>query len=143
MIQVWSGTEEYVLNSLQLMQNKAAKLVTRTVELYTPTRIILNQCGWLSVRQLGFFHSVLLLWKTIQHQEPAYLWSKLETTNTRSGAQGNLKIYPHRSTLASKAFFTRASLHWNAIPPDIRNITSIQTFKKHLKDYVKKNIPIA
>ena len=52
-ISLWGGTEDYLLDSLQIVQNNAARFVTRR-GIYTPVRELLRQCGWLNVRQLGF-----------------------------------------------------------------------------------------
>ena len=43
---VWSGFEDYLLNSLQICQNKAARLVTK-LDKYTPTELLMKQCGWM------------------------------------------------------------------------------------------------
>ena len=51
LIQWYGGCSEYLLTGLQVQQNKAARLVTR-LGWGTPTRALLLQCGWLSVRQM-------------------------------------------------------------------------------------------
>ena len=56
-ISLWGGAEEYLLQALQIIQNKAARFVAQRNR-YTPVSELLRQCGWLSVRQLAFFHSV-------------------------------------------------------------------------------------
>ena len=142
MISVWGGTEEFILNSVQIMQNKAAKCILKSFELYTPTRTILKQCGWLSVRQLSFYHSVLQIWKAQNSQTPEHIHSKLITTNTRSSSVGNLKIPATETALASKSFLIRSISCWNTTPPEIRECRTLQTLKKQLKDYIARNIPI-
>ena len=142
MISVWGGTEEFILNSVQVMQNKAAKCILKSFELYTPTRTILKQCGWLSVRQLSFYHSVLQIWKAQNSQTPEHIHSKLITTNTRSSSVGNLKIPATETALASKSFLIRSISCWNTTPPEIRECRTLQTLKKKLKDYIARNIPI-
>ena len=57
-ISLWGGTEEYLLNSLQVVLNKAARFVAKRGK-FTPVADLLRQCGWLSVRQLVFYHSVV------------------------------------------------------------------------------------
>ena len=49
MIAVWGGTEGYVLRAVQVMQNKAARAVTK-LSWFTPTRTLLLQCNWLSIK---------------------------------------------------------------------------------------------
>jgi hypothetical protein len=70
-ISLWGGTEEF-LNSLQIVQNKAARFVSRR-GIYTPVADLIKECGWLSVRQLVFFHSVMVIYKTILTTYPKHI----------------------------------------------------------------------
>ena len=142
MIAIWGGTEDYILNSVQVMQNKAAKCITKTVDLYTPTRVLLRQCGWMSVRQLVFYHTVLQMWKTMKTHKPVHIYSQLKLSNTRSANTGTLKIPFMNTGLANKSFIVRGPLCWNEIPAEIRDCNSLPTFKKKLKKYVIQHIPI-
>ena len=75
-ISLWGGTEDFLLSSLQIVQNKAARVVAKR-GIYTPVCDLLRQCGWLSVRQLVFYHSVILVHKTLQNKSTNYLYIKL------------------------------------------------------------------
>ena len=55
-------SEKFLIKALQILQNKAARSVTR-LGIFTPVKTLLKQCGWLSVHQLVFFHTVVLLFK--------------------------------------------------------------------------------
>ena len=142
MIAVWGGTEEYILNCVQVMQNKAARCVTKTNDFYTPTSELLDQCGWLSVRQLVFYHTVLQLWKTMRTKRPAHIYSQMELTRTRSASTGNLKIPSRKTTLATKSFIVRAPKYWNEIPSEIRECDTLNQFKSKLKKYIKQHVPV-
>ena len=72
LIPVWGGCEKFLIKALQIVQNKAVRLVTNC-GIYTPVQTLLTQSGWLSVNQLVFFHTVVLLYKTIQNQSPTYM----------------------------------------------------------------------
>ena len=74
MIQVWGGCEKYLLNSLQIVQNRAARIITR-LERDTPISIILKQCGWLSMPQLVFYHLVVLVHRVQITGVPNYLYN--------------------------------------------------------------------
>ena len=77
---VWMGCEDYLVNALQVCQNKVARLVTK-LDRFTPTMVILKQCGWKPVRQLMVFHSLVLLHKAVQQQKPLYLYNKIMPAN--------------------------------------------------------------
>ena len=70
---VWGGCEEYLVRSLQIVQNKAARLVCRK-GIYTPISTLLGECNWLSVSQLIVYHSLVLLYKVQKCHEPKYLY---------------------------------------------------------------------
>ena len=72
----WSGCEGYLLKSLQIIQNKAARMVTKCGK-RTPIKSLLNQCGWMSVAQLSVYHSLVLVYKILSTGSPRYLYSKL------------------------------------------------------------------
>ena len=73
LIPLWSGTEDYLMKSLQIVQNKAARIVTRCGK-RTPVRNLLKQCGWLSIAKLGVYHSLVLMFNILQSQCPKYLY---------------------------------------------------------------------
>ena len=76
MIQVWGGCSNYLIDTLQLLQNKAARVVTK-LDRYTPIKTLLTQCNWLSVRQMIFYYDILMVFKIRQDKKPVYLFEKL------------------------------------------------------------------
>ena len=51
---LWGGCQKFLISSLHFMQNKAAGYVTKK-DIFTPTKVLLKHCGWLSVNQMVFF----------------------------------------------------------------------------------------
>ena len=76
LISVWGGSPNYLIDLLQKLQNRAARLVTKK-NIYTPIKTLLAQCGWLSVKQLVVYHNVLQIFKTKHSQRPVYLHDKI------------------------------------------------------------------
>ena len=75
MVAIWGGTEKYVIRAVQVMQNKAARCITK-LGWFTPTSTLLLQCNWLSINQIIFLHTILQVWKVRTLQTPAYLHHK-------------------------------------------------------------------
>ena len=73
---VFGGCDKEELLSLQVMQNKAARLVTH-FPLRAPRKEMFSQLGWLSVNQLIFYHSALATYRIRESREPEYLSSLL------------------------------------------------------------------
>ena len=71
-IQIWGlNTTKTTLNKVQTVQNLAMKWVTGE-SLGISTRKLLDKLGWLSIFQLAIYHSVLLLWKVNNKNEPSH-----------------------------------------------------------------------
>ena len=141
MVAVWGGTENYIIKAVQVMQNKAARCITK-LGWFTPTRSLLLQCNWLSIKQLTFFHTALQVWKVKQYKCPVYINSKYQPSNTRSSTQGTLLVPVVEKSTSSKSFMIRSAATWNTLPPTIRNIMKLNTFKKRLKEWTRENIDI-
>ena len=143
-ISLWGGTEEYLLNSLQTIQNKAARCVTKR-GIYTPVAELLKQCGWLSVRQLVFYHSTIFIYKTLQTSHPKYIHDKLQNKfsyNTRLAATQGICMgadFKAKLTLTEKSFMNRSVVSYNVLPLEIRKIPKIDAFKKKLKLWIQVN----
>ena len=58
LIQLYSDAADYLLTALQVLQNKAARAVTR-LPWGTRTAVLLNQVGWLSIKQLALYHKLI------------------------------------------------------------------------------------
>ena len=76
LLAVFGGTEEYLLTSLQRMQNRAAREVCNRGKRYPATKA-LEEVGWLPVRKLVEYHSLLQAKKTWETTTPSYLYRKL------------------------------------------------------------------
>ena len=145
--QLWGGCEEYLLNSLQVLQNRAARTVTRKFW-FTPTRILLADCAWLSVRQLIVYHSVLSAHKTVTSGKPLYMHNAMSTAHplrTRQATGGQIRLgqnFDSKQGLLHDSFRYRAAKDYNNIPVTMRSIRYLPSFKKKLKQWVRSNIPI-
>ena len=151
---VWIGCEDYLITSLQVCQNKAARLVTK-LDRYTPTEVLMRQCGWMPVHQLLVYHSLVLLHKTIKSQKPTYLYQKVYSgsglPNTRQAAKTEAEIaaagLPKQPTVVdcelevTRKSWCWASVKWyNQLPIKILSEQKPSKFKKELKEWVQNNV---
>ena len=144
LIQLWGGAHEYLLNYLQVLQNRAARMVTKC-GWFTTTESTLRQCGWLSIRQLVVYHNVLQVYKVKKTQQPKYLYNKLSTnvqTTRHVGNHGIRENAKFKSDLGTRNFTFLATKQWNTLPPTIRTSSTVESFKKDVKNWIQTNIPI-
>ena len=154
LIPLWSGCENYLLQSLQIVQNKAARLVTKC-DPRTPVKILLTQCGWLSVAQLSVYHSLVLVYKILANKSPQYLYEKLSGNHlslhyrtrfvTNQDQNQNIRLDPDSKAIleiANRSFKYRVINQWNQLPVEIKQVSKIDIFKKMLRKWVQENVPI-
>ena len=136
------ASEGYLVKAVQVVQNKAARCVTKA-SWFTATRQLLRQCGWMSIRQLAFYHTVLTMYKILKSGRPLYLRKKLSRVfpyPTRQATVGHVRFSP--DSVVEGSFISRGTKWYNSIPDDIKSISSLPTFKKKLKMWTVSNIPM-
>ena len=118
LIQWWGGCSSYLIDYLQILQNRAARLVTRN-GWHTPTDKMLRQCGWLSVRQLVLYHSLILVFKIRQEAKPEYFredFSAAFPYRTRLATSMGVRRGDQSTHSASQSSFVpRSSASWNLL----------------------------
>ena len=134
-IAVWGGCDKKDKNELQVLQNVAAQHVLKL-----PSRsnrdFMYNKLGWMTVNQLVFYHTVLMVYKIKKTGEPEYLAAKLKCENYR----GNI-ITPHtKLTLAKNSFIFRGINGWRSLPASLRTMESVKAFKNGLRSFTMECI---
>ena len=158
---LWAGCEDYLIKSLQIIQNKAARSVAN-LSIFTPSRTALKACGWMSVRQLLAYHSLMLLHKTLVNKTPVYLYEKLtasgpfsystrQTATCPPGFSFTVNHPTYNGTLrqASGSMLDISKQGWcwrsvqlyNTLPDGLRLERKMPNFKKRLKQWIDLNLP--
>ena len=144
-ITVYGSCSEYLLSCLQIVQNTAARCVTR-LRWNTQVSVLLLQCGWLSVRQMVFFHTMVQVFKTRLERKPVYLYDKLSKSfsyRTRLASENGIReTETIKSDLRKKGFVHRSTQQWNNLPLNLKNLETLKKFKTELKSWTKKNVYI-
>ena len=132
---LFGGCDKAEIESIQIMQNKAARLVTH-LPLRTPRTEIFKEIGWLTVNQLIFYHTALSTYRIRQSREPEYLSSIMSRNNLTE----RIIVSNTTPTLAKNSFSFRGSTQWNSLPENIRKIQQISQFKTQLKKWILMNV---
>ena len=137
------GLPAYEIEKLQRVQNAAARLVTRSSK-YDHITPILHDLHWLPVHHRITYKIALMTFKSLHGMSPGYiteLISRYTPRRTLRSSSANFLTRPdiHRTvTYGSRSFAVAAPTIWNALPADIRSITSLENFKTCLKTHLFK-----
>ena len=133
-----AGLPQSLVGKLQRVQNSAARLVVRALPHVHMTPILWH-LHWLPVRARISYKTACLCLNVTTFSTPAYLSDLLQLysppRSLRSGADKRLLKIPlyKCKTRGDRAFSYFDPSVWNLLPLQIRNATTIDTFKFALK----------
>ena len=128
---VFGGCDKHETEALQIMQNRAARIVTHS-SIRTSRKEIFKKVGWLTVNQLVFYHSALCTYRIRESKEPEYLHEVM----SRDNRAGNIIVPNTTLSLAKNSYCYQAATQWNTIPVYIRTNKKIRQFKFQLKEWI-------
>ena len=116
----------------------------------------MQQCGWLTVKQLIAYQSLILFDRTLKVRTPKFLFQKVSLKenpgyNTRHAAEYTAALIAagameQAGSANCELEITRRSWGWttvrlyNKLPPNLRAEKDKRKFKSGLKNWVSKNI---
>ena len=144
MICVWGHCSKEILQSLQTIQNRAARIISRN-KWDVSNKENFKHIGWLSVCQLVQYHCVLLLHQVKLNKSPEYIYSMFDwnySHQTRQTTNSVIKpIGTPRLGLSQKSFRWQAPKFYNNLPKELTQITEMKSFKIKLKQWIAENVP--
>ena len=137
----WGTTSCANIERLSKLQKRAARIILKA-DFFTPSKLMFETLGWLSVPKRLLYNKAILTYKALNNMTPAYITnlltpiSKTHSLSLRSSENGVLCIPRSRSALYDRSFSHSASKLWNSLPQNIRIINSFRSFKTDLRNYI-------
>ncbi len=134
------GCSACLINKLQMVQNAAAKVLTRTRK-YDHISPVMSTLHWLPIKYRIYFKILLITYKALNSLAPQYLSKLLSHYSPprplRSQNSGHL-IVPRisKSTAGGISFFYLAHKLWNNLPNTVREADTFCQFKSRLKTHL-------
>ena len=128
---VWDYISDSLESKLQKLQNRAARIITKSSYLKSSS-LILFELGWQTIKEKRNKHKAILMYKIMTGLAPSYL-SEMFTFSCSSDyynlRHSNLMLeLPKNSTYYYNSSFSGAKI-WNSlIPDDCKNASSLEKF---------------
>jgi hypothetical protein len=134
------GLPENMIQRLQLLQNSAARMVSK-VGRYDHIRPILKSLHWLPVKQRINFKVLVITYKALNDLAPSYIRELLKPyhpTRMLRSCDANLLTVPRMrlKTFGYRTFCYAAPHLWNDLPQFVRDSHSLDVFKTRLKTHL-------
>ena len=137
---LYAGLPSSTLKPLQMVQNYAARIVFNKSKFDHVTPLF-SDLHWLPIQHRISFKIILIVYKCLNDIAPNYLRELLQLytpQRTLRSSDKNLLKVPRmkRVSFGDRAFCHLAPVLWNSVPSSIRNIKTIELFRKQLKAHL-------
>ena len=134
---LFANSSQSTLHRLQRVQDAATRLLCgASARTHAPP--LLKQLHWLPVLSRIQFKLCTLMFDINHGTAPQYLSElvrRCDDTRLRSSVRGNFVVSRTRLHVTDKAFSIARPRAWNALPSDIKLISSRTSFRKKLKTH--------
>jgi len=134
------GLPGTLLLKLQKVQNAAARIITKTAR-YEHITPVLMELHWLPINRRIEYKVLLYTFKAIHGDAPAYIKDMVQVKtpqrSLRSSSTTHLVVPPPSSNrYGDRSFRMAAPDLWKKLPDHMKNITTIDCFKRALKTHL-------
>ena len=139
---VWSNTSLKYLNKIQILQNRAARMVLGCQTRDMHVGDLYEKLGWMTVRQRSLYFNANLMYNCVNGLAPVYLSTTVQsnigvhTHNTRQNSKNNIAFNMVNSDSGKRMFQYSGGQIWNNLPFTLRQSPSQMTFKLNLKKHI-------
>ena len=131
---IWDNCTQYEINTIEIIQMETARIATGAIRPVS-LDILSKETGWESLHKRRYKHKMCHFYKMVNDLTPTFLTSLIPSTVENTSAyhiqdSQNTRPVLTRTQLYYKSFLPSCIREWNEIPLNIRNSTSLSSFKQ-------------
>ena len=135
---VWGCCGVTKLQTLQKLQNRAARIVTKS-RFDTPAMALIRSLDWPTVNDIIRSETATTMYKSLNGLVPEYLSDLFEKNSTRNfrklrNTDTDLSLAFRKTNYGQRAISFRGPKLWNQLEPDAKQAPSLATFKRRIKN---------
>jgi hypothetical protein len=136
------GASSSTTRKLQLVQNTAARIITRTSR-WEHISPVLRDLHWLPIKRRIEYKVIMHTFRALHGLSPSYIEDLINVykpTRTLRSQNSTSLVIPRAKTVTygEKSFTVLAPKLWNVLPSHMKDICNIDNFKAVLKTYLFK-----
>ena len=139
---VWTTAADKLVNRIQVLQNRAARLVLGRKLRDSHVTDMFAELKWLQVRQRGSYFRNTLMYKCVNGLAPDYLTKNTvlqknaHSHRTRSSCCNNVLLAPVKTECGKRSFKFSGGSSWNCLPPNMKVLPTLSNFKINLRSHL-------
>ena len=136
-ITVWGACSQYLIDSLQRLQNRAACIIANNYDYSISPVTIVKSLNWMTIEKRCSYFTAITVFKCLNKEAPTKLSQMFNfvkdthNVNTRS----SINNVPNTEIFKSSLHY-RGSQLWNNLPMLVKNSSSLSTLKYSLKSHL-------
>ena len=138
---VWDGISKKLSDKLQKLQNRAARVITRSTY-ETSATVLLDKLGWEQLQTRRKKQKVVTVFKAIHKLTPVYLQNLFTPRSTEyfiRDLENKLYLAKPRTEYLKRSFSYSGALLWNDLPKEMRNLSTLSSFKREIHKFTFKS----
>jgi len=131
---VWDNLPKTLADKLQRMQNRAARIITKS-SYERRSNDILVELGWTNLKQRRINHKATIMYKILNNLAPMHLGEPFllqDNSYHLREREKSLKLPKPRTSSLKRALSYDGAKVWNALPQNVRLSKSLKKFKNNL-----------
>ena len=138
---VWDSVGETLADSLQKLQNRAARVITGASCSKHSAHDVRHELAWLSLSEMRQHHMSLMMLKVNHGLSLSYLPDMFDFNTSRlsydlRSSRMNLKVPKARTNYFRNSCASEGVKLWNSLPSSLKKVTSFIQFKAKIRSYI-------
>ncbi len=137
---VWHGCSKFLEHKLQVLQNRAARIIQNNFDFVNTRGIdLLKDLNLQTTVERRNFRTCTMMFKCIHGLVPNYLSDQIimacdvHKYGTRQAMSSNIYVNKAKTNILKNSLFHRGAALWNALPYNVKESTNIEAFKRNYK----------
>ena len=127
------------LHTLQKLQNRATRIVTRSNS-DSSAKPLIHNLKWPTINDIIRSETATIMYKSLNGLAPEYLSKRFVKNSTRNirqlrNTETDLMLPLRKTSNGQRGISFRGSKLWNQLDYDIKQAPSLATFKRRLKEH--------
>ena len=140
-LSVWGSCTQTDINAIQILQNRAARIINRCYDYNVRSSDLIKQLGWVSIDQRYNYFMSVIIFKCLHQSSSNIISESFIYANdthlyaTRYASNNNLHVPKPHTNYMKHSISYRGVMCFNSLPSDFKALEHFHHFKRCSKGH--------